>query len=465
MLFCALTGGLAASGIVYDYSRTQELARQRLEHTTDLIAQWIIGAFHASDYLLRDLSGLVDTEILQHPHPDPQAQRRLTERLIEKKDSLPHAFLVGAFDRNCIVTHTNAIVGFDASERSYCRALRDDPSAEVFVTPAYVNNLDRINVTQARRLESEMGDFRGMVAIGVDLDFFSAWLDRIDVGRAGSVTIVDSAGLLLARKPMLPEELGQRVVEPRFLEAFASEDEFSAIAGPSPIDGVVRLFGIRQVPDLPFVVVVGEASRELFSDWFWRAVVSTGMIVLLWLLSVLFLRNHLLLVRQRSQLVRVAHFDPLTGIFNRRHFEHLADLAFKHARRAAVPLSLLLLDLDHFKPINDQHGHATGDRALLAFVEASLSVLRETDLFSRWGGDEFVILIEGDEADARILAQRLRAAWARIELRNDQGAPLSLTASIGIAGTHPAVPGELDSLEKLLAQADAALYREKQANR
>lgn len=462
VLFCALTGALTASGILYDYHRTEEQARQHLAYTTHLISQWILGAFNASDYLLRDMAGQVDPETLRYPHPDPQAQRRLTDLLTAKQNTLPHAFLVWAFNRDCIATHTNAVVGFDASERAFCRALRDNPDLDTFITQANVDDLDRINVIQARRLDAKADDFRGLVAIGLNLDFFSRWLDRIDVGRAGNVTIIDTAGRLLARTPHLPEALGQHVSEPGFLDSLSSWPDFRTTSGPSPIDGVVRLFGIRRVPDLPFVVIIGEARSEVFADWFWRALVGSGMMALLWLLSVLFLRNHLLVVRQRAQLAHLANYDPLTGIFNRRHFEHLAQLAFKRASRTAAPLSLLLLDLNHFKAINDQNGHATGDRALLAFVDACRSVLRETDVFSRWGGDEFTLLIEGDEADAQTIAARLRAAWTRITFHNDQGTPLSLTASIGIATN---APGAAHSLAMLFAQADEALYREKQASR
>ncbi len=460
-LFCILVGSLAAIGITHDYRHSEELVRQRLAKTTDLVAQWMVGAFHASDYLLRDMADQIDPETLRYPHPNPQAQRRLTDLLIAKKNTLPHAFLVGAFNRDCIVTHTNAIIGFNASGRAYCRILRDNPDAETLVTPAFKSNLGHLNVVQARRLDPDADEFRGMVAIGIDLAYFSRLLKRIDAGQNGNVTILDTNGLLLARKPHLPEAIGQQVTDPLFLEAISNETEFRDITGPSPIDDTKRLFGIRKVPDLPFVVIIGEARREMLANWFWRMVIGGAMVTLLWLLAGLFLHHHLVVLRQRTQLAHLANHDPLTGIFNRRHFEQLANLAFKRASRMGAPLSLLLLDLNRFKQINDQHGHATGDRALLAFVDACRLVLRETDLFSRWGGDEFAVLIDGDDADSRIISKRLREAWTRIDLQSDHGTPLSVTASIGVAST---AHGAAHSLEQLFSHADDALYREKQSH-
>ncbi len=207
LLFCLGIGALIAFSVHYSYQHAQEYAQRSLRHSSDLIAEWIIGAFAASDYVLRDIAGHVDPAELLYPHPDPHRQQRLTELLLDKKATVPHAFLVGAFDAECRVTHTNAHVGFDASEREYCQALRDHPTRHTFVSLGYVSNTGQFNVTQARRLPHASDAFIGMVAIGVDLEFFARWLAKIDIPPQASIAIIDHNALVLARKPFYEEVL------------------------------------------------------------------------------------------------------------------------------------------------------------------------------------------------------------------------------------------------------------------
>lgn len=147
--------------------------------------------------------------------------------------------------------------------------------------------------------------------------------------------------------------------------------------------------------------------------------------------------------------------DPLTALPNRRHLELLLEYAIARARRRPEPLSLLLLDVDELKRINDSGGHAAGDAALKAVGEALRSVCRRSDLPARISGDEFAVLATGADApEALALAHRIRASLAR-----RRGAP---SVSIGVATLE--IVGATDT-ESLLAAADAALYRAKRSGR
>ena len=153
--------------------------------------------------------------------------------------------------------------------------------------------------------------------------------------------------------------------------------------------------------------------------------------------------------------------DGLTGLLNRRAMEEILLAQMQRSRRTGESFTVLMLDLDHFKNINDQHGHATGDRALKHTAAALRSELREVDAIGRFGGEEFLIVMPGATADAaRPVAERLRAALVTDAPRVD-GAPLPLSASIGIAQWHER--GEEPS--RLLMRADAALYQAKQRGR
>ncbi|WP_226667813.1 diguanylate cyclase [Microbulbifer aggregans] len=154
-----------------------------------------------------------------------------------------------------------------------------------------------------------------------------------------------------------------------------------------------------------------------------------------------------------------ARTDPLTGIRNRRSFLSDADICIKQAQRKSLPVSLLMFDIDHFKSINDNHGHGIGDEALRLFSQTIQTKIRETDIFGRLGGEEFALLIVETPGDALHTAERLRACIAGIRLECGE-ALVQFTSSIGIA--HYC--GDA-AVENLLKQADRALYRAKEGGR
>ena len=164
-----------------------------------------------------------------------------------------------------------------------------------------------------------------------------------------------------------------------------------------------------------------------------------------------------------EELARMSQTDGLTRLANRRHFDQV--LAREHARhlRTGAPLSLLMVDADHFKRVNDHYGHAMGDdylRALARVLERS--VVRSTDLAARYGGEEFVCLLpDTDLESARTLAERIRTGVEELALPNAKAQTPCLTVSIGLATLEGGEHGALD----LVACADAQLYAAKQAGR
>jgi diguanylate cyclase (GGDEF)-like protein len=149
--------------------------------------------------------------------------------------------------------------------------------------------------------------------------------------------------------------------------------------------------------------------------------------------------------------------DPLTGIFGRRAFDALLDQTIARSHRHQVPLSLAMIDIDNFKMVNDSGGHATGDAVLREFAELLCQEARESDLYFRWGGEEFTwLLSDTDLAGARIATDRFREMVTRKQF----AAVGSLTVSIGVA-----VLNEAENGASLCARADAALYRAKDGGR
>lgn len=167
------------------------------------------------------------------------------------------------------------------------------------------------------------------------------------------------------------------------------------------------------------------------------------------------------LLRAHKRIKELAEYDALTGIFNRGHFTQIAQNALRYCQSAGQELSVIMLDLDHFKKINDTYGHACGDWALKAAVDACKSIGRQNDIFARLGGEEFCILLTSCNSDAAYLrAEACRKAIANINTA-DSGFEFSITASFGVTD----VKTSSFELEKLLADADSAAYASKRDGR
>ncbi len=158
----------------------------------------------------------------------------------------------------------------------------------------------------------------------------------------------------------------------------------------------------------------------------------------------------------------LAHTDPLTGLGNRRHFEELSQRELAQAARYGQPLCVLMLDADHFKRINDGHGHDVGDEVLRRLASTLRAELREGDVLARFGGEEFAVLLPNTAlAEAEQVAERLRAAVVRQCITLASGAQVRFTISIG-AAPFEGTPCDLGAL---LKAADTALYRAKAEGR
>lgn len=159
---------------------------------------------------------------------------------------------------------------------------------------------------------------------------------------------------------------------------------------------------------------------------------------------------------------QLASIDSLTGLTNRRRFFNLAEQELARARRYGSPLSVVLADLDHFKRLNDEHGHLVGDQALAHAARVLAREIRDVDTVARYGGEEFAILLPMTSAEgAKEVAERCARQLAATPLVRDGHAPIRITASMGVACTE----GKSYDLEELLRVADAALYRAKQNGR
>jgi diguanylate cyclase (GGDEF)-like protein len=174
------------------------------------------------------------------------------------------------------------------------------------------------------------------------------------------------------------------------------------------------------------------------------------------------------LARQKSELEQAlqrirqtAERDELTGLFNRRRILEELLAVQTRAQRSAAPFAVAMVDIDHFKDINDRHGHAGGDAVLRRFAQLAQDTLRAVDMLGRWGGEEFLIILASEDvAGATVVAERLRLAVSALEVERPDGGRIRLTVSMGLAGWQAGEPAD-----RLIARADQALYRAKAGGR
>jgi diguanylate cyclase (GGDEF)-like protein len=162
-------------------------------------------------------------------------------------------------------------------------------------------------------------------------------------------------------------------------------------------------------------------------------------------------------------LANLAETDPLTGVGNRRSFMHLAESELMHSRRIGIQLYFLMFDLDYFKKINDNYGHAIGDAVLCEFAAICTRNLRATDLFCRIGGEEFAAVMTGKDIRAVFgVAERIRKAFIGVTVRiGKQCLKIDTSVSIGLVRVDPSQT----TVENALDKADTALYQAKELGR
>lgn len=437
-------------------------ATERASSRSFLVAEWVDKSFDLAQYVLQETATRFQPEDLVYPVQKLDQHQEHTDWLVERVERTPNLVFLGMLDRECIVTHTSIGInlGFDAlkNEREYCMLALEEPRSGFRISNMFVSVDGTMNVTISYPLLSDQGKLQGFALAGLNLGFFQQWLDLLELSPRDVVTIYDSNSIILARKPFIEESIGSRVVE-EHLNRIAETGYPRVFTHRlvSPVDGTDRVWSLRKIGDLPFVVVVGEQTTTAIGSWRKMAFMYLIAGALISLLLVFGTTGYVRSARQASALHQLATRDPLTGLWNRRYFTDIAENILASARRRGTPITLIMMDLDHFKRVNDTFGHDIGDQVIKAAAYAMQSTFRQGDIMARWGGEEFILLLDDSEIkDASAFAERLRTHVSALTFDVD----LRITCSQGVAQLH-----EGESLGSLIKRADDALYLAKKQGR
>ena len=357
----------------------------------------------------------------------------------------------------------------NVADREYFKAVIDAAPGQRHIGVPVVSRVSgqwRLPVSvRMRRAHS------GLEVINASLDL-SALIGAFESERPkpnGTIGLWKTDGTLLVRAPQVESLVGKKLGE-RWLELNAIRNQpagwFLSKAGP--VDGEARLVGHARLKDSALAVVVTATLADTLESYYRQLLLIFVVLVLLTLGGAMYSASLLRALRVQeshaAELQRLATTDPLTGVFNRRQFFETGLHEFLRARRYGNTLSLLMIDIDHFKNVNDSWGHPTGDQVLVALAGIVASIVRDQDTIGRLGGEEFAVILPETELPGAIAsAERLRAAVEQAEMTGATGdrQAVRVTVSVGVAASL----ADDVSFEAVLARADKRLYQAKEAGR
>lgn len=424
-----------------------------------LVSEWIEKSLSDIRAILKDSLFNIDEKNIRsaaNPNMDEALRNR---RLSHKANQYDNIIFLGIFDPDCVIQYGSIYeIVRDSSRdlgRAYCDNVMQTPVETLKFSDLFLSSTGELNVSATYPLLNHEDRVIGFALAGLNLSFFQTWLDSIEQ-PAITISIIDANRILLARKPV-SDDVGTPVEDARLAEFIQGDAEAGTFRRKSPVDGIERLWSLRKTGDFPFIVAVGYRLDDVLIPWRTK-LISYGignllLIVVTLSLAWAYQKNRM----SARSMETLAMQDPLTGLMNRRSFNAIAKVRFAEARQTTRQDCVTMLDIDHFKAVNDRLGHDVGDLALKEVADLVRANFRSSDLICRWGGEEFMVyLTDTAPADAASLAERLRQSVEAGLSHTDY----AVTISQGLAS----VSGHA-TYEQMLKTADQRLYRAKESGR
>ena len=337
----------------------------------------------------------------------------------------------------------------------------------IFISKPVLGRVSNKWSIQFSRPIIDHGQFKGVVVLSLDPEYLHNELAKLTLGDDDTISILRASGEYLARDRQHQEAISTSVPRSRpYLDAPAGANGF--FRASSSVDGADRIFHWVRLKDFPVVVTLGLGKKSSLGPIETAIKREEGralfITVLLWTMawSVVFfvgqMQKH---AQKRIVFEHAAHHDDLTGLKNRAglmaSLEHMLNNDFAHDQH----FSIYFMDLDGFKKVNDQYGHAMGDEVLKAAARNIVGCTRSSDIVARIGGDEFIVASQSTTSvsDAVAVSQRIHAAFTKPLHLNGHDLPIGI--SVGIAK----YPEDGVTVDALLVHADHAMYAEKQSKR
>jgi diguanylate cyclase (GGDEF)-like protein len=447
------------ASVMLDMRRgVEELARQSLENLATGVEADISRNIEVYDLSLRAVANNIIA-------PEINYVSKPVEHLI-------------LFDHAATAKHFGAIQVFDAKGQltvdassldpvpenrageEYFTVHRDNPDVGLFISRPMLHR-GAYAIVLSRRISGADGRFLGVVAGSIRFSYFHELFGSLSLDEGDTITVLRPDRTIIMRTPFDLDVIGENLNQ-RHDWSPSNLPDGGAYAGKGPVDDTPRLY-VRRGGDKPLVVVAGKPLDSIFRLWRIQAsrigAIMLALIVFAIAVTLVLGREINRRALAESKLEELATTDALTGLRNRRKFDQTIENEWQRALRHRTPLSLLMIDADHFKAYNDTHGHQAGDQVLVGIaICISDSVRRAGDCAARYGGEEFAVLLPGlAAADAMNVAETIRQkvlVWS--------GEDNVSTVSVGAASVTPTAAMDW---AMLVQAADKALYAAKAAGR
>ncbi|MCC8944578.1 diguanylate cyclase (GGDEF)-like protein [Bradyrhizobium sp. USDA 4501] len=349
------------------------------------------------------------------------------------------------------------------ADRDFFRAHQTRADGGLFISAPWITSDGEYLISLSRRINNDDGSFAGVVAGSMRLSYFHNLFRKLNFGFGDSMALFNSDGVILMRAPFDISKIGQSIKDSLVFKQFPARQSGSYIT-KSIVDHVSRLYVFQAVGHNRLLIAEGLALDGIYADWWQQLWLIGSVVAALCGFSIVLMFYLVAALKRRAaaedRLAHLASTDALTGLANRRRLDDTLDVEWRRGMRAKAPVSLLMIDVDHFKIYNDTYGHQAGD-AVLTTVGRCIagSAKRATDLGARYGGEEFSVLLPGiGKAGALEIAERIRAKLAAAR----ESEPELPTVSIGLSCL---VPDHERTSRDLLKAADLALYQAKREGR
>jgi len=436
----------------------EELARQSLDNLASSIDADISRNIELYDLSLRAVASSI---VLPEIKDVSKTIRHLI--LFDHAATAKHFGAIQVFDTRGQLTidaSTLDPLPEDRADEEYFQVHRDRPDAGLFISRPMLHR-SAYAIVLSRRITGADGGFLGVVAGSIRFSYFHELFERLSLDPDDTITVLRRDRTIMMRRPFDLDVIGKNLGD-RPAWNPANLQDGGSYSGQGPVDPIPRLY-VRRSGTSPLFIVVGKPLDSILRLWR-RETIRVGAIMMA--LVAFVLAAALILAREirrrgeaEDKLEELATTDALTGLRNRRKFDAAIDSEWRRALRHKTPLSLLMIDADHFKAYNDTYGHQAGDQVLVGIaICISDSVERAADCAARYGGEEFAVLLPGlAAAEAFMIAETVRR---KVEGWSDDATPS--TVSIGIASTTPTA--EVD-WPQFVHAADKALYAAKASGR
>lgn len=483
--------GLFTIELVRSYVSQYELVSRDANNLTGTVERHIKATTEKIDVILRDaafeytpvVTGVenrdaltVNRDLLRLEAFIPEAQAN-SLRIIDAQGKV--LFSAGK---------SEAVPNVDVADRNYfLKQKNNHETGMVLSEPILSKFTQKWLFTLSRRISNPDGSFAGLIQTAMRADYFESSFKSIDVGPHGNIALFSADFHLVARHPAINEQLGKVFDLKEIKQGLELNQVMGFYKAYSRVDNTLRLFHYHKIDNLPLVVVIGIAPEDFLRSWIEKAWIYTVSLIILALevLALIYVqrkisRENVVLLEQtvtdrthelaniNTKLEQAVHtaqqqatHDVLTGLPNRAFLEERMAQAIAKAKRQKDMLGVVFMDLDDFKEINDQFGHDHGDMLLQQLAIALQKSIRASDTVVRFGGDEFIILVEDAPcpSDVTTVVEQLFTCLRKtFQIGSYQA---YVTGSCGIA----IYPQDGESYQELIKHADAAMYCAKESGR